>query len=218
MSWATIKRFLEHHESSKDFWLIGHPLVCCFNIIGVMLTLLMLAEYKARPVLLLLPLVVIFQYTVSCIYHWRPRRNSFWHKMDYQAILLLTGVTMVPYWTTHLSGVELGWRLLAVSVLTVGACLLRWFLFTKGILGAALSVGLACFTLGISAKGLLVWLPPLDWWMFWTGVACYGVSLAINKSECPKLWEGLYGYREFQHFPWTLAGTTLQILVQLRNL
>ncbi len=221
MSWATIKRFLEHHESSEDWRLLGHPLVCGFNMVGVVVTLyLVLIAYQPRPTLLLLPVVVIFQYTVSCVYHWRPRSNGFWHKMDYQAILLLTGVTMVPYWTTHLSQFELGWRLLAITVLTVGACWLRWFRFTRDMLGGALSLGLASFALGISWNGLMAWLPPLDWWMFWVGIFCYFASFFINKNKWgwPEMWKGLYGYREFQHFPWTLAGTTLQILVQLRNL
>ncbi len=205
-----------HEETGRGLQRPCHPILCGLNLLGLAITMLLLANYKPNLVVATLPIIIVGVYVVSCTYHWLPY-NNFWHKADHQMIVVLTGGTFVSYWYTLLPASEMLWRLPLLVGLTIAVCVFRWFCFKRHAIGGALYLALAAFPLTTSFNELQVWLPPLGLAAFWLGILCYFINFVIHASQKPDPIPEFFGYRETQHI-FVLAGTTLQAWVAVKYL
>ncbi len=210
-----MRHVLAHREDTVGFY-PRHPILCGIDLFGLALTLLLLASYKPKLIVATLPVIIVFQYAVSYVYHWLPYRE-FWHKADHQMIILLTGGTFLSYWGTLLPASEILWRLSLLAFLTLAVCIFRWLWFSWKNVGGALYLALGAFPLILSFNELQAWLPPLGLAAFWLGISCYFFTFLIHTSERPNPLPGFFGYREVQHV-FVLVGTTLQTFVVLEYL
>jgi hemolysin III len=181
-----------------------------------MILLAQISTFSPRPIVVFLPVVMVGVYSASIIYHWLPY-NRFWHKIDHQMIVMLTGLTFIPYWTTLLPASEIVWRMPVLLGATALVSAFRWRWFSLSRVGGVLYLLLAAFPLTTSFFELQVWLPPLGWLEFWLGILCYGINFVIHTSMKPDPWPGLFGHGEVQHI-FVVLGITLQADVALRYL
>ena len=192
------------------------PIVCGIDILGLVVTLSVLASYKPSPQVAILPIAIAAQYAVSCVYHWLPQ-HILRQKADHLMIVVLIGVTVVPYWSTLLSETEMLWRLSTLTILTASICTIRWFCFPWSKVGGWLYVMLGSFGLTISFYEFQEWLPLLGLVGFWLGIALYVVQFMVYTNEKPDPIPEVFGFREIQHVV-LLCATTLQTVTALKYL
>lgn len=200
------------HCEDGYVWRPRHPVVCMLDIVGVVMTLVLVVAYKPSLTSASLPLAVTLQYCVSLLHHWAPY-TEWRSKLDRGTIFLVIGATYVPYWANLLPPEEAMVRLPWVAgVGVVGVSLL--FLGVRGWLIGIYWAAYASAGLVVSFYELQVWLPPGVLAIFWVGSVLYGVQQAVFALQYPNPAPELFGYREVQHVL-LLFATTIGSIVAL---
>lgn len=196
---------LAHRENGSGL-LPRHPIVCILDIVGAAVAIGFLID---RPFLLVLPVAIVAQYGLSCLYHWLPF-NKARQTLDHLMIAVLITATYVQFWIRSLPVDESVWRTVTLCSVMALILLLRIALPSHERLRSALYLvlGVGGFLLSISSPHLL---PLMGWVWFLAGIGLYFVQFAIYALQKPDLFPAVFGFRELQHVI-LLAASSLHLV------
>ncbi len=204
------------HNEATDGKLPRHPIVCLIDLFGFALTFLLIVIYPAKPMVALLPVAMMLQYAISCIYHWVPR-NDTWQRIDQGMIVLLVAATYAPFWSTLTDASEYWWRIPILTLLTFITLLFRCHYASWWRVSGVLYPILGAFGCIVSFNEIRIGLSPIGLAAFWAGVACYFLQFLIWAKHWPNPIPEVFGYREVQHTV-LLCAMTLHSIVVLKYL
>ncbi len=202
-----------HDEAAGRFSHPRHPGVCLIDTMGIGVTIGMIATYRPSFAVMVLPLTVILQYTVSAVHHCLPYKNIR-ARIDHCTIFLLIGATYVPYWATKLPPDEAFLRLTVLALLVASGCVFKIVKVEWHAICCTMYVVLG-------AAGPLIYfnefaqLPTPGIIGFWVGNACYAVQFVVYATRWPnggRHYADIICYHEVQHML-LLIGTTTHVHV-----
>lgn len=207
---------IAYREVGADFLHPRHTIVCALDLVGLSITLYLLATHPQKFAVAILPICIAVLYAVSCLYHWLPV-HSLRQRLDHLMIAVVIAATYVPFWATQLPENEAKGRFFILGALLLGVCIQKIFFISWHKLGGVLFLMLGAYGTFLAFSEMKLWIPrpALDY--FWAGVAFYVLQMAIYGFGWLDLFPQRIGHREFQHVV-LLFATTLHSVVVLEYL
>ena len=200
---------LAHQEIGCSLLRPRHPGVCMLDLLGLAITLGLLATYPQKFVFAVLPGSIALLYAVSCVYHWFPV-NGVRQKADYFMIAVVIAATYMPFWGNRdvLPTSIADPRLALLGAIFLGTCTTRlspWRSVER--VGGFLYLVLGLFGTVVSFNELPHWISLPGAVMFQTGSVLYFVQFLVYAAKRPNPWPGRFSYREVQHIVLLVATT-----------
>ncbi len=207
---------IAYREVGADFLHPRHTMVCALDLVGLSITLYLLATHPQKFVVAVLPMCIALLYVASFFYHLLPV-HPLRQRLDHLMIAVVIAATYVPFWATQLSASEANGRFFILGALFLGVCIQKIFFISVDKVGAALFLMLGAYGTFLALSEMQLWLqyPALEY--FWAGVALYVMQMAIYHFGWLDLLPQRIGHREFQHVV-LLFATTLHSVVVLEYL